>query len=159
MTASVPPPPEGAPHHPPRLARPDAVPRLKEPAVALPTPDGVAEFWADVRRRGTPLVSPDPLGSADHRAVTFLWRSGPATRAVQVLPNKLGVAHRPPVTPLRHPGVAGLRRPRRAGRVYDGVRDRHRYLRPVTAGGRPDPGRTRAARRGVRRGRPAAAAR
>ncbi|WP_416957773.1 enterochelin esterase [Streptomyces sp. Agncl-13] len=92
MPASAPvsSPPEGAPHHPPRLARPDAVPRLTTPAVALPAPDGVAEFWADVRRRGTPLVSPDPLGSADHLAVTFLWRGGPATRAVQVLPNKLG---------------------------------------------------------------------
>ena len=106
MTASVPPPPEGAPHHPPRLARPDAVPRLKEPAVALPTPDDVAEFWADVRRRGTPLVSPDPLGSADHRAVTFLWRGGPATRAVQVLPNKLGDPRDPGGNLMEHlPGT------------------------------------------------------
>jgi enterochelin esterase family protein len=106
MTASVPSPPEGAPHHPPRLARPDAVPRLREPAVALPAPDGVAEFWADVRRRGTPLVSPDPLGSADHRAVTFLWRGGPATRAVQVLPNKLGDPRDPEGNLMEHlPGT------------------------------------------------------
>ena len=46
MTASAPPPPEGAPHHPPRLARPDAVPRLTAPASVLPGPDDVAEFWA-----------------------------------------------------------------------------------------------------------------
>lgn len=46
MTASVPPPPEGAPHHPPRLARPDAVPRLTAPASALLAPDAVAEFRA-----------------------------------------------------------------------------------------------------------------
>lgn len=87
---SVPVPPEGAPNHPPRLARPHPVPRLTEPACRLPAPDGVEEFWAEVRRRGTPFVGPDPLGSADHLAVTFLWRGTPATRAVQVLPNKLG---------------------------------------------------------------------
>ncbi|MFD3926244.1 enterochelin esterase [Streptomyces sp. NPDC058614] len=83
-------PPEGAPHHPPRLPRPDALPRLPEPGCPLPAPDGVGEFWAGIRRRGTPLVSPDPQGSADHVAVTYLWRGTPATRAVQVLPNKLG---------------------------------------------------------------------
>ncbi|GAU66003.1 putative siderophore esterase [Streptomyces sp. NBRC 110611] len=97
MPVSVP--PEGAPHHPPRLARPQAVPRLTEPGHSLPAPEDVAdgaaegfcdEFWADVRRRGTPLVSADPQGRADHLAVTFLWRGTPATRAVMVLPNKLG---------------------------------------------------------------------
>ena len=82
-------PPEGAPHHPPRLPRPHPVPRLAEPAVPLPGPAGVEEFWAGVRRRGTPLIAPDPQGSPAHRAVTFLWRGTPATRAVQVLPNKL----------------------------------------------------------------------
>ncbi|MFF3504788.1 enterochelin esterase [Streptomyces sp. NPDC003247] len=83
-------PPEGAPHHPPRLPRPHPLPRLTRPAAALPGPDGVEEFWERVRRTGTPLVAPDPQGAADHRAVTFLWRGTPATRAVQVLPNKLG---------------------------------------------------------------------
>jgi enterochelin esterase-like enzyme len=83
-------PPEGTPHHPPRLPRPDALPRLPEPGCPLPTPQGVEEFWSGIRRRGTPLVSPDPRGGADHVAVTFLWRGTPATRAVQVLPNKLG---------------------------------------------------------------------
>ncbi|MFJ2829655.1 enterochelin esterase [Streptomyces sp. NPDC087263] len=83
-------PPEGTPHHPPRLPRPDALPRLQEPGCPLPGPQGVEEFWAGIRRRGTPLVSPDPWGSADHLAVTYLWRGTPATRAVQVLPNKLG---------------------------------------------------------------------
>ncbi|SDP28760.1 enterochelin esterase [Streptomyces sp. cf386] len=86
----LPPPPAQAPHHPPRLARPHPVPRLSTPATALPGPGGVEEFWADVRRRGTPLVGPDPQGGADHRTVTFLWRGTPATRAVQVVPNKLG---------------------------------------------------------------------
>lgn len=86
----VPVPPEGVPNHPPRLARPHPVPRLADPVCALPAADGVEEFWAEVGRRGTPLVGPDPWGSADHRAVTFLWRGTGATRAVQVLPNKLG---------------------------------------------------------------------
>ncbi|EFF93702.1 conserved hypothetical protein, partial [Streptomyces sp. e14] len=98
-------PPEGDPQHPPRLARPDALPLLDAPPFALPGPDGLADFWADVRRRGTPLVSPDPLGGADHRAVTFLWRGTPATRAVQVLPNKLGDPRAPEGNLMRH--VAG----------------------------------------------------
>ncbi|USQ85069.1 enterochelin esterase [Streptomyces phaeoluteigriseus] len=83
-------PPEGAPHHPPRLPRPQPLPRLARPARALPGPGGTEEFWAHVRRTGTPLVGPDPQGAWDHRAVTFLWRGTPGTRAVQVLPNKLG---------------------------------------------------------------------
>ncbi|SES01511.1 enterochelin esterase [Streptomyces qinglanensis] len=83
-------PPEGAPHRPPRLPRPQPVPRLPEPGVPLPRrPASAADFWAGVRRRGTPLLAPDPHGSPEHRAVTFLWRGSPATRAVQVLPNKL----------------------------------------------------------------------
>ncbi|MFK0172059.1 enterochelin esterase [Streptomyces sp. NPDC090306] len=88
MIASAP--PEGAPHHPPRLTRPDPVPRLSAPGVQLPDPAGAEEFWAEAARRGTPLLAPDPLGAADHLAVTFLWRGTPATRAVHVLPNKLG---------------------------------------------------------------------
>jgi enterochelin esterase family protein len=86
-------PPEGAPHRPPRLARPQPqpLPRLADPARALPAPgERTEDFWAEVRRLGTPLVGPDPRGAADHAAVTFLWRGTPATRAVQVLPNKLG---------------------------------------------------------------------
>ncbi|WAZ19307.1 enterochelin esterase [Streptomyces cinnabarinus] len=86
----VPVPPEDTPHHPPRLARPEPVPRLPAPACALPGRDGTVDFWAEVRRRGTPWTGPDPLGAADHLAVTFLWRGGPTTRAVQILPNKLG---------------------------------------------------------------------
>ncbi|MFE0800603.1 enterochelin esterase [Streptomyces sp. NPDC058812] len=89
-------PPEDAPNHPPRLPRPHPVPRLTEPVCPLPGPGGEDAFWADVRARGgTPLVGPDPRGSADHRAVTFLWRGTPGTRAVQVLPNKLGDPHVP----------------------------------------------------------------
>ncbi|WP_328718446.1 enterochelin esterase [Streptomyces sp. NBC_00247] len=88
MFASAP--PEGAPLRPPRTARPDAVPFLAAPAVDLPEPDEVEEFWDRVRERGTPLVAPDPQGSPDHAAVTFLWRGTASTRAVQVMPNKLG---------------------------------------------------------------------
>ncbi|MFD5631358.1 enterochelin esterase [Streptomyces sp. NPDC127072] len=83
-------PPEGAPHRPPRLPRTDALSRLPEPACPLPAPKDVEAFWAGVRERGTPLVSPDPRGDAGQVAVTFLWRGTSATRAVQVLPNKLG---------------------------------------------------------------------
>ncbi|MEU6285101.1 enterochelin esterase [Streptomyces sp. NPDC047028] len=83
-------PPVGAPHHPPRLGRPDPLPLLAEPAFTAPAPDALAEFWAEARRRGTPLVGDDPQGTLDHRAVTFLWRGSARTRAVQVLPNKLG---------------------------------------------------------------------
>jgi enterochelin esterase-like enzyme len=82
-------PPGGAPHRPPRLPRPHPLPRLTPPARPLPGPGGTEEFWAAVRRTGTPLIGPDPLGAGDHRAVTFLWRGTPATRAVRVLPNKL----------------------------------------------------------------------
>ncbi|GGM15640.1 hypothetical protein GCM10010129_69830 [Streptomyces fumigatiscleroticus] len=99
-------PPEGAPHHPPRLARPRPVPRLAEPVCALPAPGNTEDFWAEVRRRGTPLVGPDPRGRADHRAVTFLWRGTPATRAVEVLPNKLGDPRAPEGNLMEHvPGT------------------------------------------------------
>lgn len=84
------PPPRDTPRHPPGLPRPDPLPRLARPGFALPGADGVEAFWAEAARRGTPLLAPDPHGAADHRAVTFLWRGTPATRAVQALPNKLG---------------------------------------------------------------------
>ncbi|MDT7845605.1 alpha/beta hydrolase-fold protein [Streptomyces justiciae] len=99
-------PPEGAPHHPPRVPRPDPVPRLTEPACALPAPGDTEAFWTDVRRRGTPLVGPDPLGADDHLAVTFLWRGTPGTRAVRVLPNKLGDPRDPDGNRMAHvPGT------------------------------------------------------
>ncbi|MFE1290335.1 enterochelin esterase [Streptomyces sp. NPDC058751] len=102
----LPQPPEGAPQHPPRLPRPHPLDVLAEPATALPAPDGVTDFWAEVRRRGAPLVAPDPAGSADHRAVTFLWRGTARTRAVQVLPNKLGDPRSPEGNLMRHePGT------------------------------------------------------
>lgn len=93
MITSVP--PQDAPRRPPRTARPDGVPRLREPGCRLPAPGETEEFWEAVRSSGTPLVAPDPQGSPDHRAVTFLWRGAPATRAVQVLPNKLGDPREP----------------------------------------------------------------
>ncbi|MFD5650402.1 enterochelin esterase [Streptomyces sp. NPDC127039] len=99
-------PPEGTAHHPPRTPRPHPVPRLADPVCALPGPGGADGFWAGVRAHGTPLVGPDPLGDAQYRAVTFLWRGGPATRAVQVLPNKLGDPHDPAGNLMAHvPGT------------------------------------------------------
>lgn len=98
--------PEGGPNHPPRMPRPCPVPRLGAPVCALPGPEDVDEFWADVRRRGTPLVGRDPLGDPEHRAVTFLWRGTLATRAVQVLPNKLGDPGAPAGNLMEHvPGT------------------------------------------------------
>ncbi|MBQ0826973.1 enterochelin esterase [Streptomyces sp. RG38] len=99
-------PPEGTPHHPPRLPRPAPVPRLDTPAHVLPGPGETEEFWTGVRRRGTPLVGPDPRGDAAYRAVTFLWRGTAATRAVEVVPNKLGDPHDPAVNRMTHlPGT------------------------------------------------------
>ncbi|WDM14597.1 enterochelin esterase [Streptomyces lavenduligriseus] len=99
-------PPGATASHPPRLPRPNPVPRLPEPVRALPGPAGVEEFWKDVRRLGTPLVGPDPQGSPEHRAVTFLWRGTPATRAVEVLPNKLGDPRDPAGNLMTHvPGT------------------------------------------------------
>ncbi|MCX5415679.1 enterochelin esterase [Streptomyces sp. NBC_00059] len=83
-------PPQDVTRRPPRIVRPDDVPRLPLPGIPLPGPDDAEDFWARARLDGTPLVAPDPYGSPDHSAVTFLWRGTPATRAVQVLPNKLG---------------------------------------------------------------------
>ncbi|MEU1125064.1 enterochelin esterase [Streptomyces sp. NPDC005899] len=80
-------PPQDAPRRPPRTARPHPLTRLAAPGFPLPAPHRTGAFWASV---DGPVVSPDPQGADDHRAVTFLWRGGPATRAVQVLPNKLG---------------------------------------------------------------------
>ncbi|WP_435252106.1 enterochelin esterase [Streptomyces tendae] len=103
----LPGPPENTPDSPPRLPRPHPVPRLTRPACTLPGPGGEDTFWADVRARGgTPLVGPDPRGSADHRAVTFLWRGTAGTRAVQVLPNKLGDPRDPDGNLMEHvPGT------------------------------------------------------
>lgn len=99
-------PPQGAPQRPPRTARPDPLSRLMESVCALPGPEGVEEFWAGVAGTGTPLVGPDPLGSDDHAAVTFLWRGTPGTRAVQVLPNKLGDPRAPGDNLMEHvPGT------------------------------------------------------
>lgn len=99
-------PPQGAPQRPPRTARPVPLSRLMESVCALPGPEGVEEFWAAVAGTGTPLVGPDPLGSDDHAAVTFLWRGAPGTRAVQVLPNKLGDPRAPEDNLMEHvPGT------------------------------------------------------
>lgn len=104
MITSVP--PKDAPQRPPRTARPEPLTRLAEPVRALPDPGGTEQFWAGVAASGTPLVGPDPLGSDDHAAVTFLWRGAPGTRAVQVLPNKLGDPRDPEGNLMEHvPGT------------------------------------------------------
>ncbi|MET9594404.1 enterochelin esterase [Streptomyces sp. NPDC006516] len=83
-------PPQDVTRRPPRIVRPDEVPRLPLPGFPLPGPGETEDFWARARGSGTPLLAPDPQGSPGHSAVTFLWRGTPATRAVQVLPNKIG---------------------------------------------------------------------
>ncbi|MFF2652556.1 enterochelin esterase [Streptomyces sp. NPDC058045] len=99
-------PPTGAPHHPPRLARPHPLPLLPDPVCELPAPGAELEFWAEARRRGTPLIGPDPEGSADHCAVTFLHRGTPHTRAVLALPNKLTDPRAPEANLMRRaPGT------------------------------------------------------
>lgn len=103
---NMPVPPQDAPQRPPRTARPEPLTRLAEPVCALPDPDGTEQFWARVAASGTPLVGPDPLGGDDHAAVTFLWRGAPGTRAVQVLPNKLGDPRAPEGNLMEHvPGT------------------------------------------------------
>ncbi|WP_190082402.1 enterochelin esterase [Streptomyces longisporoflavus] len=51
----------------------------------------IEEFWADVARRGTPLVEAVD-GEPGHRDVTFLWRGHRATRQVLLLAE--GIADR-----------------------------------------------------------------
>lgn len=88
---SVPAPHGGTPRHPPRLPRPEPVPRAVGTRVAQVGHEiDERDFWRAVRHEGTPLVEPDPEGAADHAVVTFLWRGSAATRAVQVTPNKIG---------------------------------------------------------------------
>ncbi|MFF7365719.1 enterochelin esterase [Streptomyces sp. NPDC008125] len=134
MFASAP--PEGAPLHPPRTARPDAVPLLAAPGVELPRPEGVERFWERVRERGTPLIAPDPQGSPEHTAVTFLWRGTEATRAVQVMPNKLGDPRAPEGNLMeRHPGTDIWHWTLRLRRDWRGTYDFH-----VDEGDGPEPG-------------------
>lgn len=129
-------PPEDTARRPPRLPRPEPVPRLAEPVCALPGPDGVEEFWTDVGRRGTPLLGPDPLGGADRLAVTFLWRGAPATRAVQVLPNKLGDPRDPEGNLMRRaPGTDVWHWTLRLRHDWRGTYDLY-----VDEGGGPEPG-------------------
>ncbi len=47
----------------------------------IAVPGAVDAFWAEMRRRGTPLVEPID-GSAHYRYVAFLWRGDAATRNV-----------------------------------------------------------------------------
>ncbi|MEV0263554.1 enterochelin esterase [Streptomyces sp. NPDC050617] len=81
-------PPTGTAKRPPPIPRPAPVERVSSPLIDSlgPRPD-VAGFWRSLP--GTPVIEPDPAGSADHAVVTFLWRGSDATRAVLVLPNKV----------------------------------------------------------------------
>ncbi|WP_018546487.1 enterochelin esterase [Streptomyces sp. LaPpAH-108] len=99
-------PPRDTPRRPPRLERPTPTPRLTASCRRLPAPDGCEAFWAAVRREGTPLTGPDPLDDDDHMAVTWLWRGTAATRAVQVMPNKIGDPRAPHDNLMEHvPGT------------------------------------------------------
>ncbi|RDG30938.1 enterochelin esterase [Streptomyces corynorhini] len=69
-----------------------AIERLAARLAAAPAGEHsalVEEFWAAVRRGGTPLV--EALQDAPgHRAVTFLWRGHRATRQVLLVANRIG---------------------------------------------------------------------
>ncbi|MFF7604113.1 enterochelin esterase [Streptomyces parvulus] len=133
-TASAP--PRDTPQRPPRLARPAPPPRLPEPCRALPGPDGPKALWAAVRNEGTPLTGPDPLGDEDHMAVTWLWRGTEATRAVQVLPNKIGDPRAPQGNLMeRVPGTDVWHWTARLRRDWRGT-----YDLLVDEGGGPEPG-------------------
>ncbi|MEU6441555.1 enterochelin esterase [Streptomyces sp. NPDC047046] len=94
-------PPPSALRHPPRTPRPVPVPRVSGAALPLPGPGtATGDFWAEVARRGTPVVGPDPAGDPGHRSVTFLWRGSPATRAVRAVPNKLADPRDPRATAM-----------------------------------------------------------
>lgn len=145
VLSALPPLPADPSRRPPRLPRPHPVPRLSEAAVELPSPAGEAEFWERVRRTGTPLVGPDPEGEPDHAAVTFLWRGDSTTRAVQVMPNKIGdpgspegnLMERVPGTHVWHWTVR-LRRDWQG--TYDLLVDDVNDEADDTSRGRPDPG-------------------
>ncbi|OWA00799.1 enterochelin esterase [Streptomyces sp. CS113] len=131
-------PPEGTPHRPPRLPRTRPVPRVADPVCALPGPGGTEDFWAGVRESGTPLVGTDPLSSPEYRAVTFLWRGTPATRAVQVLPNKLGDPRDPAGNLMEHvPGTDVWHWTLRLRHDWRGTYDL--YVDDVGDGPRPTP--------------------
>lgn len=61
---------------------------VASPRVRALDPAGLGRFWAEVERRGTPLVE-EIEGEPDHRIVTFLWRGGAGTREVILMANKL----------------------------------------------------------------------
>ncbi|WP_433339984.1 enterochelin esterase [Streptomyces sp. CA-253872] len=128
-------PPPSALRHPPRTPRPVPVPRVGGAALPLPGPGAATEdFWGEVARRGTPVVGPDPQGDPGHRAVTFLWRGGPGTRAVQAVPNKLADPRDPRATLMeRVPGTDVWHVTLRLGADWQGT-----YDLLVDEGGGPD---------------------
>ncbi|MGW5333878.1 enterochelin esterase [Streptomyces bauhiniae] len=129
-------PPRDTAQHPPRLARPTPPPRLAAPCRPLPGPGCSTAFWAAVQDGGTPLTGPDPLGEDDHMAVTWLWRGTEATRAVQVMPNKIGDPRAPHGNLMeRVPGTDVWHWTARLRRDWRGTYDLF-----VDEGGGPEPG-------------------
>ncbi|TMR35122.1 enterochelin esterase [Nonomuraea zeae] len=65
----------------------------------------LAEFWASAERRGTPLVEAID-GDPGHRAVTFLWRGGPAQEQMLVALNRVADRDDPAASRMRRlPGT------------------------------------------------------
>ncbi|WP_419999822.1 enterochelin esterase [Streptomyces boninensis] len=94
-----------AKRHPPRIPRPQPVPRATTDLVTRLEQGDIAEeaFWEEAARAGTPLVEPTGAGDA---IVTFLWRGTEATRAVRVTPNKLADPRDPDANLMTHvPGT------------------------------------------------------
>lgn len=73
-------PPDVPRPYPPVIVDSPRIERLRDAG-----PDGLAEFWDETARCGTPLVEPD----GDHALLTFVWRERRPTRDVLVLVNKL----------------------------------------------------------------------
>lgn len=72
---------------PPHARQPEAVDRVDSPALTRGGVD-VAGFWAEVERRGTPLLERDDPESGTC-VLTFVWRGGDETRSVMLIGNKL----------------------------------------------------------------------
>ncbi|MFH8346695.1 enterochelin esterase [Streptomyces sp. NPDC018045] len=117
MTRPAAPAARTAPAGPPRIPRPHPAetthsPRMAHLAAELAAAGPaaaraavLARFWTEAAARGTPLVEPLD-GDPGHRAVTFLWRGGPATRQVLLMVNRLMDRADLPASLMRHlPGT------------------------------------------------------
>ncbi|MFT3804592.1 MAG: enterochelin esterase [Burkholderiaceae bacterium] len=70
-----------------------AVPAIEALKKSLPSPRAVEQFWQQVEKSGTPLVTPI-TNDGGHQLVTFLWRGNSNTKNVAVL----GSFHTRPLT-------------------------------------------------------------